>query len=178
MPLLEVFATLAGLIGSYLVYFSWKRHSHSIAALGWTCLMASLPLWILAQGPEFGVIYGLSLPALYVWLGVLKEQKWQGSVKVIPKDTTQWCWNGRKVAINFAIALYMLPGLMVLSSVMTTSAVYLLPTSEANQMAIGIIALPVLWGCLAHWYLVSVNKRPPLLITFIGAGLSAFHLFG
>ena len=178
MPLLEVLATTAGLSGSYLVYLSWKRHSTPLAVWGWALLLGSIPIWIFAQGPEFGTIYALCLPAFFVWLGIFQEQKWQQSTNPVFKTTTQWRWNNAKVWANTGHVLFVLPVLMLASSSITISMVFLLPMSDANKMATGVIALPIVWGVMAFWYQISANKKAPLLFSVIGTALSCYHLFG
>ena len=178
MPILEMLASLVGIVGSYLVYSGWKTHSTRLAASGWVSLLATLPLWIAAQGIEYGVIYALSLPAFFVWLGIYQEQKWQGQTKTIQKDKTDWRWNGRKVLNNVGLVLYMFPLLMIICGLISVSLVYLMPISDTNRVAIAIIAFPILWALFTYWYLVSANKQLPFAIQVIGATASGTYLFG
>lgn len=178
MPVFETLAILAGLGGCYLVYLSWKNQRPIKAVMGWGCMFSSLPFWSLGQGAEFGTLYALSLPAFFVWISISQERKWLGPVKELNKNATTWEWNGHKVISNLGLIFYILPVLMLFSSVMTLSFVHILPINEANQMAVAIIALPLLWGALTFWHLVSAKKVVPLLVSIAGASVSVFHLFG
>lgn len=178
LPIVQSLALLMGLVGCVLIYQGWKTHSRPYAFSGWVITFMSLPLWIAAEGPEFGLIYGLCMPALFIWLGVLKEQKRQKETPDIVKHATKWSWNRRKVMANTANVLFLLPGLMIISSLLTITGVYFLPITEPSQMATGIIMLPMLWGILSYWYLATPNKRIPLSFCLLSATLCAFYLFG
>ena len=88
LPIVQSLALLMGLGGCALIYQGWKAHSLAYAIPGWAITFMSLPLWIAAEGTEFGLIYGLCMPALFVWFGVFKEQKRQKETPDIVKQVT------------------------------------------------------------------------------------------
>jgi len=177
MSSLAIGATLLTLVFTYIVYISWKKQSASLAWVGWLGLFGNTSIWITASGPEFGVIYAFFLPAIFVWLGIYSEQKKLSISSPIVKSQTKWQWQPKKVSQNVGHGLYLLIGLLLVSSLLTIAGVYLLPMSEPTKMAIGIITVPMIWGILAFWYLATTSKIKPLLFSLFSIIACGAFLF-
>ena len=50
-------AIALGLIGSYLLYISWKQNNKFAALAGWVSLFVTVPLLVMDLGPEFGTVF-------------------------------------------------------------------------------------------------------------------------
>lgn len=172
-----VLAVLFGVMGSYLLYISWKGHSHVLAVCGWSCMLATLPLWVMNSGAEYGTVFALSVPAIFVWLGIFSEQKTQSIPKHIEKSEMPIRWQGKSVAIHSWYVVYHLIVLMLVSSLMVIAFANVLPLDRPTQLAVGIILLPLVWAILSFWHLVSEQKRMPLLFSVLGTLLAGLYLF-
>lgn len=170
-------AVLLGLLACVFLYISWKRRTELFAGLGWGALLATLPLWTLAMGAEYGSVFALSLPALYVWLFIAREQKWQANTPIKFKTRQKLTIRWRNVLSGLGKILYLLPLLMLVSALLTLTFVRLLPAIEVNQIAVGIIALPVVWGALACWFFTAKNPRVPLIFNTLTTIFCGLYLF-
>jgi hypothetical protein len=169
-------AIALGIIGSYLLYISWKQHKGILALLGWGCLIATLPLLIMTLGAEYGTVFALGLPSLYVWLGIFGEQKTQPP-KHIDKQHKSTQFNGKKLLKNSGYIVYHLILLMLVSSLLVIAALDLLPLERPNQLAAGVIIIPVVWSGLSFWHLASSKTRTPLLFSAFASLASSIYLF-
>ena len=176
-PMILLLAIALGLIGSYLLYVSWKQHKNVFALAGWGCLLTTLPLLIMALGTEYGTVFALSLPALYVWLGILHEQKSQMPNKHIDRQSIPLQFNGRKLARNSGYILYHLILLMIVSSLIAIALLDVSPLERPAQLALGVITVPMIWSGLSFWHLASTNKRNPLLFSALVSVASSLYLF-
>ncbi|WP_041713154.1 hypothetical protein [Paraglaciecola sp. T6c] len=170
-------AIALGLLGCYVLYMSWKQHSTRYALAGWGCLLATLPLLIVALGTEYGVVFALGLPALYVWLGILREQKTQMPSKHIVKADKSIQFNANKLAKNSGYILYHLVLLMVVSSLLVIASLDILPLERPTQLVTGVIILPLVWSGLSFWHLSCENKRNPLIFSIFVSLASSLYLF-
>lgn len=177
MLTLQIIAITIGATGSYLIYRGWKKRS-LIAILGWGSLIASLPIWMVAEGAEFGIVYGLSLPAIYAWLGIVSEHKWQKPKNLPLKLKGSEPIRGKKIIVNFLHVLYLFPLLMMTSIATTLFFITSLPFNETNQLALGIFVLPLLWAGLAFWYLAAKDKRIAVIATIVCCIVSNLYLYG
>lgn len=177
MPELMVFfATILGFAGCGGVHFGWQRQSLSFALAGWLGIFASIVLWIVSQGIEFGLVYGLCVPSIYVWYYIAKESK-QTPERTIVKPQTLWRFRPRAVLSNTALVLFVLPCLLIISSLVTINIVYYLPVPETSQMAIGVLLIPFMWAFIACWLFMANNKLWPVAISALMALISALQLF-
>jgi hypothetical protein len=170
-------AIALGLLGCYVLYMSWKQHSTRYALAGWGCLLATLPLLIVALGSEYGVVFALGLPALYVWLGILSEQKIQMPSKHIVKADKPIQFNANKLAKNSGYILYHLVLLMVVSSLLVIASLDILPLERPTQLVTGVIILPLVWSGLSFWHLSCEKKRNPLIFSVFVSLASSLYLF-
>ncbi|MEM5499391.1 hypothetical protein WNY77_18410 [Paraglaciecola mesophila] len=170
-------AAALGLVGCYVLYMSWKQHSARYALAGWGCLFATLPLLIAALGVEYGVVFALGLPALYVWLGILREQKPTMPSKHIVKPNQPIQFNANKLAKNSGFILYHLVLLMIVSSLLVIASLDILPLERPTQLVTGVIILPVVWSGLSFWHLACENKRNPLIFSAFISLASSLYLF-
>lgn len=166
-----------GMIGSILLHISWKRHSTIFAVFGWVCLLVTLPLWFIDTGWEYGSVFALFLPAIYVWFSILRERKTQKESRNIEKLHTPIHWNNRKVINNTWLIVYHLILLMLVSSLLTIVLVDFLPLDRPTQLAIGIITLPLIWAGLSFWHLVAIHKRLALIFSLLSSITTSIYLF-
>ncbi|GGZ79231.1 hypothetical protein [Paraglaciecola chathamensis] len=169
-------AIALGLIGSYLLYISWKQNNKFAALAGWVSLFVTVPLLVMDLGPEFGTVFALGLPALYVWLGILREQKTQPP-KHIERQYKKTQFNGKKLLKNSGYIVYHLILLMLVSSLLVIAALDLLPLERPNQLAAGVIIIPLVWSGLSFWHLASSKTRTPLLFSAFVSLASSIYLF-
>ncbi|MDC8829269.1 hypothetical protein [Alteromonas gilva] len=169
---------LASLLGTYMIYLGWQRSQTSRSVAGWLAVLAGIAAFIPAVGIEFALTIGLSLPAIGVWLGIRQEAHQQRTARVISKAPHQWQFNWAAVVTNTWHTLYVLPVLLFACGVTVIALVYQLPVSEPKQMAIGVTAMPVLWGVVAYFYMMSARKVRHVLGCLLLAGLAAVYLFG
>ncbi|WP_166425585.1 hypothetical protein [Paraglaciecola sp. 20A4] len=172
-----LFAIALGLIGSYLLYLSWKQHRAILATFGWGSLLATVPLFVMALGEEFGTVFALSLPAVYVWMGIIQEKKTQLPSKHIERVIAQPQFNAKKLMRNSSYVLYHLVLLMIVSSLLAIALLDLLPLERLTELATGIIILPLIWSGLSFWHLAATNKRNPLLFSALVSVASSLYLF-
>lgn len=177
IEMILILAIVLGMAGSYLLYLSWKRHSTPFAISGWACLLATFPFWIMAVGPEYGSVFALSLPAIYVWAGITNEQKRQPLSNPISKPNLAISWKGKKVLRNSGYVFYHLILLMLISGLLAATFADFIPATRPAQLASGIITLPLIWSGLSFWHLVAHNKRLPLLASLLGSIASGVYLF-
>ncbi|NVK55791.1 MAG: hypothetical protein HWE26_09260 [Alteromonadaceae bacterium] len=168
----------ASLLGTYIIYLGWQRNRVLWSAAGWLGVLVSLLLFIPVMGSEYAITIGLSLPAIGVWLGIQKEAQQQRSARHVTKATHHWQFKWQPVVANIWHALYVLPVLMFACGLMVITLVYQLPVSEPKQMAIGVTTMPVLWGVIAYYYVMSARKLSHVMGCLLFAGLAAAYLFG
>ncbi|MFT2091971.1 hypothetical protein [Paraglaciecola sp. 2405UD69-4] len=172
-----ILAIMLGLVGSYIIYLSWKRHSKGLAISGWCCLFASLPALIVQFGLEYGSVLAVFLPALYVWLGIFQEQKKQIYPNEINKPHQAISFNFKKIVVNSWNIIYQLVLLLFVSGVITICLVDLIPIAKPEQLALGMIAMPIVWAGLSFWHLVSTNKTASLTFSLFSSLAASIYLF-
>lgn len=172
---LLITATGMSLAAITTLYKSWRTQAPVFFYAGLMIFILSCVAWSYSQGWEFGLVYGLCLPALLVWpfIGVSQTRL------PAPKNSPQ----SRPINTSLSTVLrhvghtlVVLPGLM-LTSLLSSMAISLrLPFAEAGQLAVGIVLLPLLWGCLVYHYLATQRKTRALIVYLLLSITSALML--
>lgn len=175
-------ALIATMLATSLVYLGWRNSATGFSFAGWSGLVACIGLWCATLGTEFGLTIGLTLPAVLVWGGILREAAKQHGgerVRTLPvKPAHRRQLAPRHIAKNTAHALYLLPGQLFICALIMIALVYQLPVSEPKQMAIGVLMMPVLWGVLAYGYMMSKRKLMYVGMSLACALVAGLWLFG
>ncbi|MFS1701416.1 hypothetical protein [Alteromonas sp. AMM-1] len=165
-------------LACYAIYIGWATQKKRWAYAGWAGIAVSIVAWCNALGTEFGITVGLCLPAIMVWLGIGRHAKAEKTKPDADKPPHQWQWQGKAIALTSWHILYVLIVQMVTFSLIVVALVYQLPISEPKQMATGVIILPLVWGVLAYWYVMSEHKLRHILFSVVLAAVAALYLFG
>ena len=177
-----ILGSILALIGSAVaaggVYMGWRNSSVVYAWLGWLAVAGSVYCWYLALGVEYGLTIGLSLAALTVWAAIAVEANPQRQTSERVKPAHQWQFAPGQIARQTGHILYVLPGQMVICALIMIAVVYQMPVSEPKQMATGVLVMPVLWGLLAYWYVMSSRKWLHIVLSVGAAALAGLWLFG
>jgi hypothetical protein len=146
--------TLAALM---TVYRSWRIHSAAIFYSGLALWVIACIGWSYAQGWEFGLLYGLCIPAIMVWPFILHNQSLLPESTRIPSPR-KLDFSPKTLFTHVGHFLVVMGVLMVASVFITLAVCTLLPFSLTGQLAIAIVLLPILWGLAAYHYLAAANK--------------------
>ncbi|WP_218312501.1 hypothetical protein [Alteromonas antoniana] len=145
------------------VYRSWRTHAPAWFYSGLMLFILSCIAWATSQGWEFGTVYALCAPALLVWPFIACHQVVMPAPKNIPAP--------RRVAFSLALsvrhlghALVVLIGLLATSLLVSVAVGIRLPFTDAGQLAVIIVILPLLWGLLAYHYLATPSKGRAVII--------------
>lgn len=177
--ILESFlALVVSALAAIGLYFGWRHKSPVYALLGWLSVVGSVYVWYLALNLEFGVTIALLLPALTVWLGIASQATRQRQLVKRVKPAHQWKIAPGQIARNTGHILYVLPGQMFICAIIMIAVVYQLPMSEPKQLATGALMMPVLWGILAYWYVLSSRKWVHIILSLSVASFAGWWLFG
>ena len=171
-------ALIVSTVAACGVYLGWRHRSLLYAVLGWLVMAASIYAWYFALGLEYGLTIGLCLPALTVWVAIVAEANPQSEVRARVKPPHQWRVAPRQIARHTGHILYVLPGQMFICALIMIALVYQLPVSEPKQMATGVLLMPVLWGLLAYWYVLSARKWLHIVLSVGAAALAGVWLLG
>jgi hypothetical protein len=149
-----VIGIATGMTGVYLLFASWRGRLAAptfAVSLGWTLLTASMYVWILLDGVEFGIVYGLVTPALYAWLLILfsVERRRSGSPDYRPVVNRRPTRKG--LVRNLSLFLVAVPLLAIVSSICAVAVGALMPTNRVNQTVLAVFLMPVIWGSMAFW---------------------------
>ena len=177
-----IVGSFLALVGSTVaaggIYLGWRNSSAVYAWLGWLAVAGSVYCWHLVLGVEYGLTIGLCLPALTVWAAIAVEASPQRQTRERVKPAHQWRVAPRQIARQTGHILYVLPGQMFICALIMIAVVYQLPVSEPKQMATGVLVMPVLWGLLAYWYVLSSRKWLHIVLSLGAAAVAGLWLFG
>lgn len=167
---------LAGTFVSLSVFHqSWKKQA---VALLWGAIVSfvvSLILWSVAQGWEFGLVYGLCLPGVLVWLFLLQHQVYLRLPNQVPQPSApRVTWRSAAFHTgNYAVCVL----LLMITSVLASLTVSLrLPFAIEGQFATCIILIPLVWAGLLYHYFASNSKAKAIVLNLVVIGLSALSL--
>ena len=180
--LTNLFAGTLSLAGVACLLYSWRRdrrdRSSPIIWVGWLLMLLSLPISFVEPGWEFGLVYGLSFPALFAWLVIFFSRETRRSEKrqeVEPVLMGRPAWV--KVAGHLGLFLATVPLLGVASIPVTLFLVKLLPADDATQMLWSLLFMPLIWGGVAAWICGSKKIWLPLLATLLSGILASLYLY-
>lgn len=171
--LLSVLGFLSSALGVYILHRAWTRQIAKFrgAAIcgAWLFVGFAIYLWSLAHGAEFGVCYALIALALQSWtLITFTRDKRRKSIREPNLKTRPLALtNGfRALPAQALLFISAVPLAGVSAMLFTVVTTMLLPWDKVNLIALGIYAMPVVWGAAAYWAIADSNRWRPAL-TFI-----------
>ena len=169
---------LISLSGLGCLFYSWKRQPASAIyrAAGWVLLTGSFYLWGRTLGFEFGSIFFFAVPALAAWIVIIVNMSGfaRAEQRVLAKATGL----ALKLGGMDMFLFFMIVPVCGLSSLLSSLAIaVLLPVSRVNQMATAVVLLPLIWGTLASWVVMSSRRVPVAGLLLCVAGTSAAFIF-
>ena len=173
-----IISSALSVLACYAIYLGWATQNRRLSYVGWAGVLLSIVTWCLALGVEFGVLIGLSLPAIAVWIGIARHAKSEKVKSVIIKPQHIWRWQGKTVVQQVWHILFVLLIQLFAFSVIVVAAMYQLPVSEPKKMATGAILLPLIWGGFAYWYTMSDRKVWHVVALVASAAIAGLYLFG
>lgn len=178
--LLSVLGLLSSAVGVFILHRAWQRQIPKFrgAAISgaWLLVALSIYLWSLPHGAEFGVCYALITLALQSW-GLIaftrdsrRRRHREPAFKTKPLAMASGVRALPMQALLFVSAVPLAGLSAMLFTVVTTM---LLPWDRVNLMALGIYAMPVVWGAAAYWAIADSKRWRPaatfILVSVIAA---------
>lgn len=161
--LLPVVATSAGVL---LLFGGWQgrlRPRWAADAAGWLVLVASLALWSVELGAEFGVTLGLFAFALPAWLLVIANRRFR-EPKGRRSEIGTLAMPGRSAVLRHsAMFLATVPLACAAGAFLALGLASLLWQAPVDRMAIGSVLSPLLWGLFAFWALMDRSFARPVI---------------
>ncbi|NKB38722.1 MAG: hypothetical protein GKR93_16435 [Gammaproteobacteria bacterium] len=169
---------LISLSGLGCLFYSWKRQPDSAIyrTAGWILLTGSIYPWGRALGFEYGTILFFAVPALASWFVISTNMSGFARAEqgVLPETKGFDLKLGR---VDMYLFLLIVP-VCGLSSLLSSLAIaVLLPVSLTNQMATAVILLPLIWGALGSWVVMSTRPVAVAALLLCAAGISAASIF-
>lgn len=165
-------AGLTCLSGVALLLASWRRWLPLRAWAktgGWMLIVASAALWMQASGWEFGALYALLTLPLLAWLLIV----WQAERRTNAEPEPMRFALGRPgwPALARQLLLLVMAGPIagIVSSLLCSALIALLPWQETDRLALLVLLMPVVWGLLLCWCCVDPRRwRPAMVIGLTG----------
>jgi hypothetical protein len=161
------------LFGTALLHLSWRRATPNrtvTTAIGWLFLVGSLALWVSAAGAEYAPIFAILALPFAAWLlaGVSQERRER------PLTTlTRRSLRGPELASflnHLGLFAAVVPLAGIVASLTTTVLIRWWPGEAVNNVAIGVLLMPVIWGLLAFW-VCATERRLRTLSLLAGLGV-------
>lgn len=180
--LLGLSASVLSLAGIAGLFHSWRQRSPKALwarRSGWVLLALSVVLWVWAHNPEFGVTFGLFVPALGAWLIIAASadsRPSNGGAQTQPKQRLKLPGLGpfAKQLLIFVLAI---PLAAVATALVSIAVTDWLPWQRVNSLPLGILLMPVLWGLASYWVCADQRLFRPTLTLIIAGLIAAAYLF-
>ncbi len=154
----SLIASVATGLGAILLYRKWRNRlsGPAIALAGWALMTLALALWIVALGPEFGSVVGLTVPSLVVLciVALHADIRQRGDA---PENRQPGKMTAARFSRHLLRFLLAVPVAGIASMCVVTALAVALPWGGANQWAFAIFLLPLVWGAAACW--VTLDDR-------------------
>lgn len=173
--LLAGFCCASGLM---LLYASWRGllpQRVLIKALGWALIAVSGLLWSLSSGVEFGSTFLLLAVPLFAWPLVLwQSERRRSSTDELHRSSIVWpTWSGfSRQLLLFTLAI---PVAGLVSALICLSLMQFLPWQPVDQMAFGVLLMPLIWGFLMAWCVADSKPLRPTVSILIAGLLTGIH---
>ncbi len=139
-------------------------------------MFASIYPWGKALGFEYGTVLFFAVPALTAWFVIVKNMSGFARAEQGVLSTAKG-FEGKLCRTDVFIFFLIVP-LCGLSSLLSSLAIALLmPISRTNQMATAVVLLPLFWGILGSWVVMSQRRVPLAGLLLCAAGSSAALIF-
>ncbi|WP_300541256.1 hypothetical protein [Maricaulis sp.] len=182
-PLAALAASVGGIV---LLRRAWarRRNRHAwFVALGWIALCLATVLWT----PPYPPVYAIALSVLAIeclaLLAVFRKTNWRETSpetpirrETAPAPAPAWRTGLRGVAVTLLAGPAAMAGAIVLSLLLFGLA-RIAGWNDADQLALALFAVPVIWTVLAALAVVDMKLRwrtaSILLPLLLGGGLLA-----
>lgn len=174
-------AVLAAACGVGALYGSWSRRLRPawvVNLIGWSLLTLSLVLWIRTAGAEYGPVFAILVLPVAAWLAVLSNTRVREPVQVRQQASLPARPELPAVIRHGALFVGAVPLAAIVSALLALAIVDLLPVHVVNKMALGVLAMPALWGLLAWWMCADPRPLRPAAALILGGVLCSLFLFG
>ncbi|MCV6614072.1 MAG: hypothetical protein OIF35_03775 [Cellvibrionaceae bacterium] len=143
------------------LFWSWRnkpKQRLGVNSLAWSGLIAALVCFCQALDIEYGLAIGLIAISLGAWFFTLLNAQRQSSrvKKTLPQRPLAWSLAG--VVKNTLLGFLLLIGYGIISALLSLYGAYAIDIGEANQMALVLILMPVLWASFILTTLFFINK--------------------
>lgn len=175
-------AVAATVSGAGVLYAAWrKRFAGKTFALwgGWVLLLLAMFAWTRATGAEFGVVLGLTAPAMAAWLfvlaGAMRRRPYRAHGRI--RETPPAPVSSRRWLHHVLLLVLAAPLAAASATLLALALSALLPWSELNRTVAAVFLMPVLWGAAAAWVCGDRKTGRPVAALVLAGGLSALALF-
>ncbi len=174
--MLMLISFLLTLVCVGIFYMSWQSQSSRLFILACVVLIASNVCWSFWLGWELGLVFSVSVIPILVWPLIAREQKSVGNVETIPRRTLPPLKWGQAITHTGHWLVVMLVH-MLLATIVTVCLCFWLPIEETNQLALGIVLLPLVWAAMSYFYLTSKTYWQTLILQAFVALLALMSLW-
>lgn len=178
-PLLMIaLALLICSAGVFVLWHAWSEKKAVALWLGLGLTIVAIPVWSLAVGWEFALVYNSIAVALFAWLCCLLQLEYK--TKRLPNATRdkrlifskktkiRWWW--------LLLSLVAVAG--PVSALLSVVVCRWLPMTSGNQMAAATLVFPFSWALISLWLCYSQHFIRNNVILVVLGGLSALVIFG
>lgn len=163
-----------------LIYDSWRNQERTPAAsAGWMLAFASVYVWSVVLGLEFGITFAVITFICLVWAVIALTREAAVTVTLpIQRPFRALNRPGMQACLRHS-ALFMLsvPVAGVIAMMASVALVLYLPWTLPAKIAVVIFSYPVLWGSFSVWICAQDKLLRPALASATVFALSALILF-
>lgn len=179
--ILSLVAAGTSMLGAITLLRRWREGrggSTVLAVAGWVLLFAALALWVVAHGVEFGTVLGLTVPTLAAFIVIashadFRHRAIESERRVVAPLTLD------RIGYHHLLFVLAVPFAGIASLCIAPAVALALPWQPANQWALAIMLLPVIWGGASTWLTFDPNvPRAAGSILLLAAAATAFLAFG
>lgn len=178
LALLLAIAISLVILGSIVLWLGWRNPQSSIgqSLVSWLIISLSVPFWLAAFGPEFGVTFFAISLSFVAWLIIGKNLDAK-PLKLIPQAKEVNGGNGKRLIISLQVinVVFLCP---LVSLGLMMSLEFLSPFALAGTLVFEAIVYPILWAVLAIAVIASKQTKQITAIFFILSLCLLWVLFG
>jgi hypothetical protein len=181
---LSVLGFLSSAVGVLILHRAWQRQIPKFrgAAISgaWLFVALAIYLWSLAHGAEFGVCFALIALALQSWSLITftrdSRRRHNGEPAFKPKPLAL-ASGIRALPMQSLLFVSAVPLAGLSAMLFTVVTTMLLPWDKVNLMALGIYAMPVVWGAAAYWAIADSKRWRPALTFILVSVIAALIIY-
>jgi hypothetical protein len=167
--LMEGFATLLSAAAVLLLYGAWRRGSRALAGGGLAGIAIATISWCTAAGPEFGLVYALTVPAVAAVAVIAAANRRRGMPPVYAPALRRVPRPGARSTLHAAgRAGLLLPGTGLATALAALGIGYLASDDPAGRLVLAGLLLPLLWGLGSYWLLAASQPWRPAAVVALG----------